>query len=82
MLPVAFSHCVSSKRTVTSARQQHSLGGAHMVFALTSGLALLEKETPQTYQEAMMNAKAKDWIKAMRAEYDGCLAAKTWDEVP
>lgn len=52
------------------------------MFAVTSGVALLEKETPQSYREAVTSAKATEWLKAMKAEYDGCVAAKTWRVIP
>jgi hypothetical protein len=45
-------------------------------------VALLEAETPQSYREAVTSEKAKDWKKAMKAEHDGCVAAKTWDVIP
>jgi hypothetical protein len=53
-----------------------------MVFAVTSGLALIEQETPQTYQQAMASKKVTEWIKSMRVEWDGCVAAKTWIVIP
>lgn len=43
---------------------------------------MLEKETPQTYREAMRSEKRKEWEKAMKTEFDGCVAAKTWDVIP
>ena len=49
---------------------------------MTSGLALLEKETPQTYREAMAHPKREEWLKAMQAEFSGCEAMKTWQVLP
>jgi hypothetical protein len=82
MLPVAFSRCVAPKRTVVASHQQHSLAGAHVVFAILSGVALLEEETPSNYREAVYGAKAEKWLLAMRIEWDGCVAAKTWIVIP
>jgi hypothetical protein len=53
-----------------------------VVYAVTSGLALLEKETPQSYREAMASPKAAEWLKAAQAEIEGCEAMKTWAVVP
>jgi hypothetical protein len=79
MLPVAFSQCVAYKRAPASAHQQSSsFAGAHVVFAIASGVALLEQETPQTYREAMSSKNADKWYLAAKAEYDGCVEAKTW----
>ena len=83
MLPVVFNLCLAPKQAKAPTAHQHqSLNGAHTVFAVTSGLALLEKETPQTFSEAMASEKSGEWMKAMKAEYDGCEAAKTWDIIP
>ena len=45
---------------------------------LTSGTALLEDKTPQTYKAAMMGVDRKQWEAAMKAEIDGCVAQGTW----
>jgi hypothetical protein len=81
MLPVAFSSCVAAQHTSASAHQHQSFAGAHLVYAVASGTALLEQETPQTYREAMSSRKASEWQKAMQAEFDGCEAAKTWEVI-
>lgn len=82
-LPVAFSSCVAPKHTQASAHQQsHSFAGAHVVFAIASGTALLEQETPQTYREATSSSKAAEWKKAMQAEIEGCEAQNTWIVIP
>lgn len=79
MLPVAFSLCVADKHTRASAHQQSSsFAGAHVVFAIASGTALLELETPQTYREAMSSKDADKWYLAAKAEYDGCVEGQTW----
>ncbi len=49
---------------------------------MTSGLALIEKETPGNYKEAMASKDAPKWIKSMEAEFNGCVAAKTWKVIP
>jgi len=58
------------------------MAGAHTVFAVTSGIALLEQQTPQTYREAVNCADASKWRAAMQAEIDGCVARRTWEVVP
>lgn len=57
------------------------MAGAHHVFAVTSGLALLEEETPSSYSEAMMSKDREKWRTAAKAEFDGCVAMKTWELV-
>ena len=54
------------------------MAGAHTLFAVTSGVGLLEEKTPSTYREAMSCDDRAKWQEAMRSEYDGCLAQKTW----
>jgi hypothetical protein len=81
-LPGAFSPCLAGKQTQARGPQQHSYSGAHFVFAVLSGVALLEKETPQTYAEAMASKDAAKWKTAMQAEIDGCNAQTTWKVVP
>ena len=58
------------------------MAGAHTVFAVTSGTALLERETPQTYREAVSGKHAPEWREAMRVEIDGCERQRTWEVVP
>ncbi len=83
MLPVAFSQCVASKHTQATAHQQaHSFAGAHVVYAVASGTALLEQETPQTYREAISSPEADEWQASMQAEFDGCEAMHTWEVIP
>lgn len=83
-LPGAFSLCVASRHTQATAHQQfeHSFAGAHVVFAIASGTALLERETPQTYREAVSCEQAGEWRAAMQAEIDGCEEQKTWNVIP
>lgn len=57
------------------------MAGAHTVFAVTSGVALLEAETPTTYHEAMASSESSQWRAAMKSEFDGCVAQKTWELV-
>ena len=54
----------------------------HTVFAVTSGIALLEQKTPQSYREAVSCGDAHKWREAMQSEFDGCVAQKTWTVVP
>ena len=82
MPPSAFSRCSAAKRTSASAQKHESHSGAHRAFAVASGVALLEKETPQSYREAMTSADAKKWRAAAVAEFEGCVAQHTWDLVP
>ena len=57
------------------------MAGAHTVFAVLSGVALLEQSTPQSYDAAMLSDKRNEWILAMRAEFDGCEQQRTWELV-
>lgn len=52
--------------------------GAHTAFAVISGTALLEAETPTTYREAISGPNSEKWRQAIQAEYDGCVANGTW----
>lgn len=54
------------------------MAGAHTVFAVTSGVALLEEQTPSSYREAMASRDNKKWRAAAQAEFDGCVAQDTW----
>ena len=82
-LPVAFSLCAVSGRTQASAhRQSPSLAGAHVVFAIASGTALLEQETPKTHREAMVSKEGKKWVTAEKAEMAGLEAINTWLLIP
>jgi Reverse transcriptase (RNA-dependent DNA polymerase) len=54
------------------------MAGAHTVFAVTSGVALLEAKTPSTYHEAMASCESAQWRAAMASEFDGCVAQETW----
>ncbi len=49
-----------------------------MVFAVLSGVALLEQQTPSSYREAMLSRDAAKWRAAAVAEFDGCVAQRTW----
>ena len=57
------------------------MAGAHFVFAVLSGSALLEQSTPQTYSEAVSCQKRDEWRAAMKAEIDGCEKQQTWELV-
>jgi hypothetical protein len=54
------------------------MAGAHTVFAVTSGVSLLEEQTPSSYREAMSSGDRDKWRAAARAEFDGCVAQHTW----
>ena len=68
----------SAARLVGSAHQHRSVKGAYAVFAVLSGTALLEIETPASYREAMAGRQKEKWRMAAVAEFDGCVANKTW----
>jgi hypothetical protein len=61
-----------------TAHHHRSMAGAHTVYAVTSGVALLEDNTPSTYQEAMASSEKSKWRAAMKSEFDGCVAQDTW----
>ena len=54
------------------------MAGAHTVFAVTSGVSLLEQQTPSSYREAMASPDREKWRAAAQAEFDGCVAQQTW----
>jgi hypothetical protein len=82
-LPVAFSWCVAPEHTSAASAQHHiSIRGAHTAYAVASGVALLEKETPQSYREAMASKDSAKWRAAAEAEFNGCVKARTWILVP
>lgn len=48
------------------------------MFAVTSGVSLLEQQTPSSYREAMASRDRDKWQTAAQAEFDGCVAQHTW----
>lgn len=54
------------------------MAGAHTVFAVSSGVSLLEQQTPSSYREAMAGPDRDKWRAAAQAEFDGCVAQRTW----
>lgn len=54
------------------------MAGAHTVFAVSSGVSLLEQQTPSSYREAMVSRDGEKWRAATMAEFDGCVAQRTW----
>jgi hypothetical protein len=80
--PVAFSMASVSKsstrRAAASSHKQRSMAGAHTAFAVLSGMALLEEETPSTFREAMASKDRVKWREAAQKEFDGCVAMNTW----
>ena len=82
VLPVAFSQCTGPPRKSTGgAQRQKSLAGVHTAFAVLSGLICLDEQTPETAREALSGKDAIKWKEAMKAEYDGVVARKTWKTV-
>lgn len=51
------------------------------MFAVISGVALLEAKTPSTYHEAMASSESSQWCIAMKSEFDGCVKQETWELV-
>lgn len=66
----------------SAAQRQVSYAGAHTAFAVLSGIACLEEQTPKTVQEALQSKDAPKWRGAMTSEYDGVVARQTWELVP
>jgi hypothetical protein len=77
-LPVAFSAAHGSNREVRTAHEHRSIAGAHTVYAVSSGIALLEDQTPSSYKEAMASKDRHKWLQPMKDEVDGCVAQGTW----
>jgi hypothetical protein len=46
--------------------------------AIASGVAALEKRTPQTHREAMSSPDAKEWKIAEHSEMASCVGQKVW----
>lgn len=83
--PVAFSQAQLSKserRRVAGSRsmahKQTTMKGAYAVFAVLSGVSLLEEQTPSSYREAMASRDSKKWRIAAEVEFAGCEAQQTW----
>lgn len=85
-LPSAFNSAAVSRSSTqqrgaaaaSTCHKHRSMKGAHSVFAVTSGIALLEEETPSSYSEAMLSKDRKKWHTAAQLEFDGFVAQKTW----
>jgi Reverse transcriptase (RNA-dependent DNA polymerase) len=54
---------------------------AALVFAVKSGIAQLEQQTPDTYREAMTSPDAIKWRAAMDKEITSCIDKGVWDEI-
>jgi hypothetical protein len=54
------------------------MAGAYAMFAVLSGVSLLEEQTPSSYREAMASTERKKWRAAAEAEFAGCEEMKTW----
>jgi hypothetical protein len=57
------------------------MAGARVVFAVLSGVSLLEEQTPSSYREAMASRESPKWRAAAEAEFAGCEAQQTWELV-
>ncbi|MDR3548822.1 MAG: reverse transcriptase domain-containing protein [Candidatus Pacebacteria bacterium] len=68
--------------TTAAAHKQQSWANTHTAFAVLSGTALLEEQTPNTYAEALASVDAAKWKEAMKVEYEGCEGQSTWVVVP
>ena len=64
--------------TNATSHHQRSMKGAHTVFAVVSGIAILDEITPSTYKEAMSSKDKVKWRAAAENEYIGCIAQNTW----
>jgi hypothetical protein len=60
------------------AHKQTTMKGAYAVFAVLSGVSLLEEQTPSSYREAMASRDSKKWRTAAEVEFAGCEAQQTW----
>jgi hypothetical protein len=63
------------------AHKHQKMSGAHVVFAVLSGVSLLEEQTPSSYREAMASRESSKWRAAAEAEFAGCEAQQTWELV-
>lgn len=52
-----------------------------LVMAVQDSVALLEKQTPKTYREAMDSPSSEQWQAAMRKELASCERHEVWDLV-
>ena len=55
---------------------------APLVYAVASGLSLLEEQTPKSWKEAMDSPQAAQWHAAADKEMEGCKQMNVWDFVP
>ena len=69
-------------RSVFSPEASHSTATraalTEYVMSIASGVGLLEKETPQSYSEALKSKDAAKWQAAMLKEVDSCEKHHTW----
>ena len=55
-----------------------SVAGDEVVCAVSSGIALLEQQTPKTYREAMSSPSAPGWRASMDKEIASCAKKGVW----
>jgi hypothetical protein len=53
-----------------------------LVYAVASGLSLLEEQTPGSWKDAMASPQADKWRAAADKEMEGCHQMGVWDLVP
>ena len=55
---------------------------SNMVCAVKAGIAMLEKQTPQTYRAAIESPHGAEWKRSMDKEMGSCAAHEVWELVP
>jgi hypothetical protein len=69
--------------TPTTVHEQHAPGDRQMAHAVSSGVALLEEQTPRSLRQinAMPAPDKKLWRDGMDKEFDSCIDKKVWTYV-
>lgn len=73
----AFSAGFERKDATEAAKVKRS----ELIMAISSGLAELEKNTPKSYKEAIRSKHSKEWIDAMKVEWNTLVSEGVWDYV-